>query len=606
MIQAKVYRYFNILVCGDDVAKGKPDPEIFLKAASELMCPPSECLIFEDSPNGLAAAAAAGGIPIFIQDIKEPEPGVKALAFRAYDAMTEFLDDFAPFTPKLPMPKLNEQFPLNDENITAGIHGFGAIGGGYLAPIFSHWDGYTRPRRIIGATRNQLMIHLVNALGKYRIRYESQAYFQTISPVCLIHMDDEAAMCSMYTQSDIIGLALPENAIRQQAGTIASGLRARYASLGKDLTILIAMNKTGAARFVRQHVKSALTSITDTAETEQILARTRFVETVVNRMVMPVSEDFLLSKFQNDLYLLHHNMQDIFDHMNEITRFFLQMAKSSEHKRKKLQTPAWTETEPVNVSKSLSVLRHLSDAVNEVTNTMFIAEPDMPLYAASGSPVVDSLRQVIVVEDIRSLQEIKNKLSNGTHAVIAWYSMLLGYQTIGQGMGDPRVESLARRMMKQEIMPALLKEAPQFDRYIQDFIGSFIKRCRKSFKDRCSRVGRDVLRKLQREERIIGTIRLSQSYGITTDGLEFGAACAILNCVLAEKPVDAEAKKVKSLYAAHHSVADVLSYSGDYHRGLYKGLDREADHGLIMRVQSRFDALRESLDHQTAGRYPHE
>lgn len=144
LINAKVYRYFDILVCGDEVEKGKPDPEIFIKAASELMCPPGECLIFEDSKNGLISADASGGIPIFIRDIKEPDPEVRALAYRTYDTMTDFLQDFIAFTPKLPIPYLNEYFPLNEENITVGIHGFGAIGGGYLASTFSHWEGYTR------------------------------------------------------------------------------------------------------------------------------------------------------------------------------------------------------------------------------------------------------------------------------------------------------------------------------------------------------------------------------------------------------------------------------------------------------------------------------
>ena len=47
LIRAKVLRYFDILVCGDDVDNGKPDPEIFIKAASELSCDPSNCLIFD-------------------------------------------------------------------------------------------------------------------------------------------------------------------------------------------------------------------------------------------------------------------------------------------------------------------------------------------------------------------------------------------------------------------------------------------------------------------------------------------------------------------------------------------------------------------------------
>ncbi len=46
------------------------------------------------------------------------------------------------------MPNLQESFPQTLNQLTVGIHGFGAIGGGgYIAQILSHWDGYTRPKK---------------------------------------------------------------------------------------------------------------------------------------------------------------------------------------------------------------------------------------------------------------------------------------------------------------------------------------------------------------------------------------------------------------------------------------------------------------------------
>lgn len=65
LISAQVYRYFDILVCGDEVINGKPNPEIFIKAVTELACNPSECIIFEDSQNGLIAASESKCIPIY-------------------------------------------------------------------------------------------------------------------------------------------------------------------------------------------------------------------------------------------------------------------------------------------------------------------------------------------------------------------------------------------------------------------------------------------------------------------------------------------------------------------------------------------------------------
>ncbi len=52
--------YFQHKVGGDQVENGKPDPEIFLLAAKEAKTLPSQCLVIEDSRNGVAAAKAAG------------------------------------------------------------------------------------------------------------------------------------------------------------------------------------------------------------------------------------------------------------------------------------------------------------------------------------------------------------------------------------------------------------------------------------------------------------------------------------------------------------------------------------------------------------------
>ena len=51
---------FAATVSGADVARGKPAPDIFLKAAAAIGVPPEACLVFEDAPAGIAAAHAAG------------------------------------------------------------------------------------------------------------------------------------------------------------------------------------------------------------------------------------------------------------------------------------------------------------------------------------------------------------------------------------------------------------------------------------------------------------------------------------------------------------------------------------------------------------------
>lgn len=51
---------FRALVTAEDVTRGKPDPEVFLRGAERLGVPPARCVVFEDALAGLAAARAGG------------------------------------------------------------------------------------------------------------------------------------------------------------------------------------------------------------------------------------------------------------------------------------------------------------------------------------------------------------------------------------------------------------------------------------------------------------------------------------------------------------------------------------------------------------------
>jgi sugar-phosphatase len=49
-----------VLVCAEDVLRGKPSPDVYLMAAAALAVSPSECIVIEDAPAGIEAARAAG------------------------------------------------------------------------------------------------------------------------------------------------------------------------------------------------------------------------------------------------------------------------------------------------------------------------------------------------------------------------------------------------------------------------------------------------------------------------------------------------------------------------------------------------------------------
>ena len=79
------------LVTGDMVEKGKPDPEIFIRAAETLKLPPKNCLVLEDSPHGILAAHKAGCLPMMIPDLWQPDEDVRALLYAQGNSLLDVI-----------------------------------------------------------------------------------------------------------------------------------------------------------------------------------------------------------------------------------------------------------------------------------------------------------------------------------------------------------------------------------------------------------------------------------------------------------------------------------------------------------------------------------
>jgi HAD superfamily hydrolase (TIGR01509 family) len=69
---AGIRTHFDAVLTRDDVARGKPHPDLYLLAAARLGAEPKACLAVEDSNPGVAAAHAAGAITIMVPDIVPP------------------------------------------------------------------------------------------------------------------------------------------------------------------------------------------------------------------------------------------------------------------------------------------------------------------------------------------------------------------------------------------------------------------------------------------------------------------------------------------------------------------------------------------------------
>ncbi len=69
----------SVVVTRDDVARGKPHPDIFFEAARRLGVAPERCTAIEDSFNGVHAAHAAGMMVVMVPDLLRPTPEIRAL-----------------------------------------------------------------------------------------------------------------------------------------------------------------------------------------------------------------------------------------------------------------------------------------------------------------------------------------------------------------------------------------------------------------------------------------------------------------------------------------------------------------------------------------------
>ncbi|MCH5323905.1 MAG: HAD family phosphatase [Eubacterium sp.] len=81
LTNAGIWDCFDGLFGGDEIVNGKPDPEIFLKAAELFGYTKDEQLIVEDSENGVRAALSAGIRCVYIKDIKDIEPQTESRVF---------------------------------------------------------------------------------------------------------------------------------------------------------------------------------------------------------------------------------------------------------------------------------------------------------------------------------------------------------------------------------------------------------------------------------------------------------------------------------------------------------------------------------------------
>ncbi len=82
-------KYFNCYVCGNEVKKAKPAPEIFLTACEKLGVKTENALVLEDAKSGIEAANNAGIPVICVPDMLQPDEEHKKMTYMICDSLSD-------------------------------------------------------------------------------------------------------------------------------------------------------------------------------------------------------------------------------------------------------------------------------------------------------------------------------------------------------------------------------------------------------------------------------------------------------------------------------------------------------------------------------------
>lgn len=88
----KLLDYFDYILCGDEITKGKPDPEIYIKCFEKFDFKKEEALIFEDANPGAVAALEAGIRLVLVPDLAYLSKESKDKAFKVLNDLSEIID----------------------------------------------------------------------------------------------------------------------------------------------------------------------------------------------------------------------------------------------------------------------------------------------------------------------------------------------------------------------------------------------------------------------------------------------------------------------------------------------------------------------------------
>ena len=90
--QTGLLDYFKVIVCGDEVKKRKPDPEIYTTVLIKTGYSADEAIVFEDTGYGITAAYNAKIRPVMVPSLRQPNDNEKAMCFDIIDNLSKGIE----------------------------------------------------------------------------------------------------------------------------------------------------------------------------------------------------------------------------------------------------------------------------------------------------------------------------------------------------------------------------------------------------------------------------------------------------------------------------------------------------------------------------------
>jgi beta-phosphoglucomutase-like phosphatase (HAD superfamily) len=91
LVKTGILSYFTAVIGGDQVKNSKPDPEIYIKAAESLKVNPENCLVLEDSENGVKAGLAAKMTVVQVPDLIKPDEEFMKMGQIVLDSLADVI-----------------------------------------------------------------------------------------------------------------------------------------------------------------------------------------------------------------------------------------------------------------------------------------------------------------------------------------------------------------------------------------------------------------------------------------------------------------------------------------------------------------------------------